>query len=482
MQEIRSINRRHAGPYNIEAEQQVLGAILSDNARLDLVSDILRPEHFSDGMHAEIYRASVDLINAGRIASPITLKALVESHPSSHETGGAKYLVRLVGFAMATFAARDYAQQIVDAYTNREIVALAQDAEARAMAGVEVPAKIVESVEVRASEIASKGTYKPLIRSHMGGIRDALAKANSAYLGEGTPSISTGITQLDAILGGLVPGRMVVLAGRTSMGKTTIAQNIAYHVARHQGRGVLFWTREMTAGELGNRFLSKGLAERGIEVSYSDLQMGNVSEDRMRAAVEEGQRQAEIPLSFVEGDIRTIDGIKAAAKRAHRAMKDGAGLGLIVLDYVQRIYVPNARSGHEKVSAASEMAKDLAIDLDVPVLCLAQLNRGVEGRDNKVPMLSDLKESGSLEEDADQVVFAYRDEYYLQRHLEALRNQKGKDTEVLELQAALADVRDKLDLIVPKNRHGRTGTATAYMRPALCHVTNDRHAKEGELL
>lgn len=467
-------------PHNIEAEQQLLGALLLSNDRLDRITDLIRAEHFYEPLHADIFDRIVGRVNAGQMASPVTLRSDMQNNAALKDVGGPAYLVRLAGASVSAFAARDYAQTVVEAAAKRKLIEIGQRAQELIETGEQSAAEIAIEIETAAGAVAASSEVRPLVRSHVSTVTGAVREINNAYAGTVPPGISTGIPQLDSTIGFMRPGNLLVVAGRPSMGKTTLAQNLAYSAAS-AGVGVFFGSFEMLGEELTNRFLSLGLASRGEALPYTRMIRGEMSEAEMRLVVDESRRQMGLPIHYAEREARDMRKLRSAIRRARQVMSDTeAPLGLIVIDYIQQLTHPQARSVYDRASMASDFAKGIAMDFGVPVVALAQLSREVERRDPPVPMLSDLRESGKIEEDADVVIFTYRDAYYLQRKLDALGN---KDVErENDIRLALSNCRNNIDLIVAKQRSGATKTVQAYIRPDLCQVSKDKAEFAGELI
>lgn len=806
-------------PSNIEAEQQVLGALLINNETFHKVSGQISEDSFYDPVHADLYRRIARRIDAGQIASPVTLKNELETHSGLRDLGGPSYLVRIAGASIASYAISDFVGMLNDLRGKRDVLAAIEAARLEVEDGAEGSAAIALRLEEQVGRIAGVTSTKPLIRSHLSSLCDAIQQVSDAYSGVVLPGLSTGLPALDKKIGFLRPGNLIVLAGRPAMGKaqplssriktpdgwkemgqiqvgdklasvdghpsvvtgvfpqgvrktfrvhfsdgrstrccgdhlwriessrfkgakvvstkdlkdmisrpryhsrvrvplvsgnfgrpdvlpidpwllgvllgdgglsgdvpilstpdaeilwnvleaigpeqriskaggydyricgtehgrnaltdtlrdlglmgcrsegkfipgkflnadrnhrlqllqgmmdtdgwaesfgavrystssaqlaidfqslvrslgglcsvsekipyavsdgvrkeglrhyvcnvrhecadelftlirkkrranrvkpvgltvksiepddcsevqcisvshpsqlyitddyivthnTTVAQNFAKHATTHESTGCFFGSLEMLAEEMSKRFLSKGLAERGINIPYSKLIYGNLTEEEMRHVVDEAKRQEALPLFVGERDVRDISRFRAAAKRAQQRMADTAmPLGLIVVDYLQMMAAKDAKGFYERVSMASDACKSLAMELEVPVVALAQLSRDVERREPPVPMLSDLRESGKLEEDADVVLFCYRHAYYLRRELDKCdRN----DTEKMaDLTAEFEAKKNDLDLIVEKQRSGATGTVRSYIDPACCHVSADKSNYEGNIL
>lgn len=467
-------------PYSIEAEQQALGAILGNNALFDQVSDILTPDRFYDPVHADIFKSIADRVSAGQIASPVTLAPEYRDHEGMKELGGLQYLVRMVAASISSFAIRNYAQSIVDTYLRRELLRDVQSATVELASGKGSAPEIAFRLESAVGRVTSTNAAKPLIRSHLSAIMGAVKQINEAYQGGSSVGVSTGIPQLDAKIQKLRPGQLIILAGRPGMGKTTVAQSIAFHVAAIEGLGVCFESLEMTGEELGVRFISRGLAERKIYIPYNAMIGGRLSEPQMRDIVEEGKRQQDLPMIIGERDVRELNRLRASVRRAKQQL-EGAGkpLSLVVVDYVQRISCDTSKSFHERIARATDMLKTIAMEFAVPVVALAQLNRDVERREPPIPMLSDLKESGSLEEDADVVIFCYREAYYMQRAFDAM---DPGDPKRIEMKADLEAAAKDIDLIVAKQRSGPTGTVKAFADMAYSIITADRSAEDARLI
>lgn len=467
-------------PHSIEAEQQLLGALLTNNDRFDATLGIITKDSFFEALHGRIFEQIANRVDAGQLASPITIRGAFENDQALKEMGGSNYLLRLAGASISSFAVRDYCEVIADLAAKRSLLKSIADSTRRIEDGREGASQIAGDLETSAGAILSRSSIKPLIQTHASALTKAAESINAAYMGSSAPGVSTGLPQLDKKLGFLRSGQMILLAGRPSMGKTTLAQNFAYNAAK-AGVGVFFGSLEMMGEELATRFISLGLADQGRSIPYSRMIQGRLSQDEAIAVVIESKRQLDMPMIVGERDVREVKRFRAAARRARQRLADtSTPLGLIVVDYVQKMEATGSRSIYENASHASDMCKDIAMDFGVPVVALAQLSREVERRDPPIPMLADLRETGKLEEDADVALFCYRDAYYLERKLDAL---DGRDVEQeADLRAHLERCRSNLDIIVAKQRSGPTGTVGAFMDPALCHVTQDRSHISGELI
>lgn len=460
-----------------EAEQQLLGALLTNNETYSRVLGVIDTSDFYDPVHQRIFDKIKERIDAGQLASPVTLKAAMQNDEGLAELGGPKYLVRLAGAAISSFAILDYASIISDLSAKRTMLTSFDDARAR-IEGGDAAAAIATDVETAAGGLLNKTSVKPLIRSHLSAIIGAVQQINDAYQGVSPPGVPTGLGRLDAAIGTMRGGDMILIGARPSMGKTTLAQNLIFNAAQ-AGTGVFFPSLEMNAESVATRFLSLGLARQNTKIPYNRMLKGDLSEAEMRSLVEESKRQESLPIYMGERDVREVSRLRAAAKRAKQRMDDSAcPLGLIVLDYLQLIQSSRAKSTYDRVSEASDLCKSLATEMNVPVVALAQLSRQVEQRDPPTPMLADLRESGKLEEDADVVMFTYREAYYLERRL---NNLGGGDVEKeADLRAALERCHDKMDVIIAKQRSGPLKTVPLYVDLATSNVYDDRsHVADG---
>jgi replicative DNA helicase len=477
-----SNQRGDEAPHNVEAEQQVLGALLCNNDLIEKIVGTVTKDTFYDPVHADVFEAISTRIADGQLASPVTLKTALQSHQGLSELGGPKYLVNLAGGSVSTFAIAEYGSLIADLHAKRQLLDHIRDASDRIREGHEGVASISSRLETRAGMVAGSSSTKPLIRSHLSTLMGAMTEISEAYQGITPPGVSTGLPALDARLGGgLRGGQFILMGGRPAMGKTTVAQNIAYHCASN-GHAVFFGSMEMMGEELAKRFLSKGLAERNIRIPYLNMIKGNLTESDMRAVVDEARRQEALPISVAEREVREETRLRSSIRRAQQYYADTATpLGLIVLDYLQLIQSEKARSTYDRISAASDACKSLAMETGLPVLALSQLSRKVEERETPIPMLSDLRESGKLEEDADVVMFTYRDAYYLEKKIKAAERE-GDTDKLLSMRADLEATRYSLDILIEKQRSGPTGSVQAFLEPEYCHMAPDRSEHDGELI
>lgn len=441
--------------HNIEAEQQLLGAILLDNSRLDLSQ--ISPDWFYDNTHADILRAIMARIEAGRLVSPVTIKDDLASHEGLKELGGPRYLARLAGASISGFAFKEYALVIREAWARRsmlEALRLSHEAIENSNDGPSLEAAL-GFVEGQVSEVMAAASSKPLTQSWISVQVEAIQQIVDAKNSEGVTGTSTGLPSLDRKIGGMAAADMIVLAGRPSMGKTAIALDVAWRIAQ-SGKGVFFASLEMPATQLVPRFVSSMLAARGIEIPYFQIRTGRLTDEELQQVAGVMQDFQWLPMEIAEKDCRSLPRLKSAARRAQKqlAARD-MPLGAIFIDYLQLLEDPSAKSDYQRVSQASSAVKSLAVTMGVPVVVLSQLNRQVEMREPPIPKLSDLRESGRIEEDADLILLAYRPEYYIQKSLDELG--QGRTEDRVDLEAALSSCRNHLQILIPKARGGPTG-------------------------
>jgi replicative DNA helicase len=458
-----------AAPHNIEAEQALLGAILVNNEGLDRVSGFLEGHDFYDPLHQEIFETCAKLIGAGKHATPITLKTFFENaEPIAADLTVPQYLGRLAANAATIINARDYGRTIRDLAVRRRLILIGED-----MVNVAFdspvdfpPAQQIEEVETQLYAIAETGKFGAGFLTFNSALLNAIEMANNAYQRDGGLSgIATGLRDLDQKTGGLQASDLVIIAGRPSMGKTALATNIAFNVASararsleqqpslaandpaHAGAVVGFFSLEMSAEQLATRILSDRAG-----VPSEKIRRGTIDEVEFKRLVAASQEMAAIPLYIDQTGGISIGQLAARARR----LKRQSGLGLIVVDYLQLLTGSGNRRNDGRVQEVSEITvglKALAKELNVPVLALSQLSRNVESREDKRPQLSDLRESGSIEQDADVVMFVYRDEYYLDRSKPA-----EHDSEYQDWLVKMAHAAGKADVIIGKQRHGPIGT------------------------
>ena len=448
-------------PHNLEAEKSLLGAIFVNNRAYESVSEYLRPDHFAYPQHGRIFEAASKLIERGQIADPITLKRYFEADENLADIGGPKYLAELAGSAVTVINAGEYGNVVYDLYLKRELIALGEDVVNAAYGGAvdDTATSQIETAEQGLYDLATSGDYEGGFKAFRESVIAAIEIATIAHNREGgLAGVGTGFRDLDSLLGGMHPSDLLILAGRPSMGKTALATNIAYNAAKdyyesdgREGAVVGFFSLEMSAEQLASRILSE---------------QSNISSDRMRKgelATEEFNRLSaasstlhNIPIFIDDTPALTVSALRTRARR----LKRQHNLGFIVVDYLQLISGSGSSRNDGRVQEVSEITrglKTLAKELEVPVMALSQLSRAVEQRDPPRPQLSDLRESGSIEQDADVVAFIYRQEYYLERKKPSYRADED-EAKFDERMRKWEDARDKVanlaDVIVAKQRHG----------------------------
>lgn len=450
--------------YNIEAEQALLGAILVNNEVYGKVSGYLEPGHFFEAVHARIYEAAAAVIRDGRIANPVTLKTAFENDPALKEIGGVVYLARLAGEAITIVAADSYGQVIRDLYVRRRIL---EEAE-RAISEIEqLPidaqgAGYAADMAQRVSELASDAGARKS-RFSMGESVTALVdKVATAWQHDGRrpDALLTHIKPLDDHTGGFTLGDLVIIAGRPSMGKTALAVELSRYAVAN-GNPAIFFSGEMSKEKLIARVVSASITTHSI--SYQRLLAGRFSEAEWTPIVETARAIQERPLTVVDIDRLTVPGIRAEIARAKAARPD---LRLAVVDYIGLVQGDKARTRTEEVGAITAELKRIARQFNVVVVALAQLSRAVDGREGNRPRLSDLRESGSIEQDADIVIFPFREEYYLARS-----EPKPNTDEHFKWQTAMHAAHGVMELIIDKFRDGATGVVRAQFDMALNRIT-----------
>ena len=450
-------------PHSIEAEQQLLGAILTNNDLFDRIAQILRAEHFYDPVHARIFETAAARIAKNNLASPVTLKAFLEDDAGLAELGGPAYLMRLAGAAISSFAVRDYAEMIYDLAIRRELIDVGNEIAAKA-ARVDVqsePKEQIVEAEQKLYALAEQGQTEQGFQSFLTAVTDAVKVANAAYQREGgLAGVSTGLIDMDKKLGGLHRSDLLILAGRPSMGKTSLATNIAFNIARAYKKGITtsgeegavdggvvgFFSLEMSAEQLASRILSEV-----AEIPSNQIRRGDFTESEFRRIVDAAKELEAAPLFIDDTPALPISQLAARARRLKRTH----GLDALFVDYLQ--LVRGTGRSENRVNEISEITmglKAIAKELDIPVVALSQLSRQVENREDKRPQLSDLRESGSIEQDADVVMFVFREEYYKER-------EKPGDHELDKMgqwQEEMERLHGKAEVVIGKQRHGPIGT------------------------
>lgn len=458
-------------PHNVEAEAALLGALMIDNRLAEDVQLKLRSEHFFEPLHGRIYEQILRLLDKNMIASPVTLRPLFEADEDMKEVGGPAYLAQLTGSGAAIIGARDFAEQIYDLALLRALVGVGRDMVEQALdTSDEVdPKGQIESAEAALYRVAEEGGGEGSVKSFGVATRMAVQMAEKALnSGGGLSGLTTGLETINAKTGGLHGSDLVILAGRPGMGKTALATNIAFNTARRflqdiedgiapeksAGAGVAFFSLEMSADQLATRILAENSG-----ISSEALRMGKISQHDFRNLARAAAELETLPLYIDDTPGLTIAALRTRARR----LKRQKGIGFVVVDYLQLLQGTGKGGNDNRVQEISEISrglKTLAKELAVPVLALSQLSRAVEQREDKRPQLSDLRESGSIEQDADMVWFVYREEYYVQSR-EPKRPIEGDDAKVWEdhekWKLDMERVYGLAECIVAKQRHGATG-------------------------
>ena len=447
-------NSQKQMPCNIEAEQAVIGSILVSNDIYDEISPILDPQKFFDPIHIKLYETIEKLISKGLLANPITLKNHFENNEGLKELGGQEYLIKITKFSTSAKQAVDYANIVQEMHRRRELIKISESVLYEATNNTEINTsseEIILNAEKSLFDLAERGHFNQSFMKFDKALEQTIGMAKSAYQSEeGIVGVPTGLTDLDSKLGGLHKQDLIIIAGRPSMGKTALATNIAFHAAKNiEKKGskstVAFFSLEMSSEQLSTRILSEQ-----SRIRSNDIRRGKVSEKEFEQFIETSKNIFELPLYIDETPAVTIATISNRSRRIKRLF----GLDLIIVDYIQLM-----RSGKkmefnrvQEISEITQGLKALAKELDVPVLALSQLSRQVEHRDDKKPQLADLRESGSIEQDADVVMFVFREAYYLERKEPTLGS-----IEHAEWQQKMDEISSLAEIMISKQRHGPTG-------------------------
>ncbi len=467
-----------SAPQNVEAEQALLGAILVNNEAFYRVADFLEPQHFFEPVHRVIYEVAAQLIRANKVATPVTIKTFLPADLAIGDINLAQYLARLAAEATTIINAEDYGRSVYDLAIRRALIGIGEDMVNVAYdAPVDNPPKTqIEDTEKRLFELAEKGQYGSGFESFDAALHVAIDMASNAYRRDGHLSgMATGLADLDRVMGGLQPSDLIIVAGRPGMGKTALGTNIAFNIAKAwagelqpdgsmktvNGGIVGFFSLEMSAEQLATRII----AEQS-EVPSSNIRRGRIDEAEFARIVDAAREMNKIPLYVDQTGGLSIAQLAARARR----LKRQRGLDMIVIDYIQLMTGSSRRGSDNRVQEVTEITnalKALAKELNVPILALSQLSRQVENRDDKRPQLSDLRESGSIEQDADVVLFVYREEYYLKN-----KEPKPGTVEYVQWQDQMSAAHGQAEVIIGKQRHGPTGTVRLYFEDTLTKFSN----------
>jgi replicative DNA helicase len=447
-------NSQKQMPCNIEAEQALIGSILVSNDIYDEISSIVDVKKFFDPIHAKIFSTIEMLIAKGLLANPITLKNYFENNEGLKELGGQEYLINITKFSTSAKQAIDYANIVHEMHVRRELIKISESVLNDASSNNEVTSsgeEMIQNAEKSLFDLAERGHFNRSFLKFESALKQTIEMARSAYQSEeGIVGVPTGLTDLDSRLGGLHKQDLIIIAGRPSMGKTALATNIAFHAAKNIEKKsskstVAFFSLEMSSEQLSTRILSEQ-----SRIKSNDIRRGRVSESEFEKFIETSKNIFDLPLYIDETPAITIAAISNRSRRIKRLF----GLELVVVDYIQ-LMRSSGKKEYNRVQEISEITqglKALAKELDVPVLALSQLSRQVEQRDNKKPQLSDLRESGSIEQDADVVMFVYREAYYLEN-----KEPTAGSIEHAEWRQKMDEVSRLAEIMISKQRHGPTG-------------------------
>ncbi len=451
---IDKINQERKLPSNIDAEQALIGSVLVNNDIIDEVANIINFNEFYDPVHSKIYSSIEKLHNKGMIANPITLKTSFEKDDNLSEVGGTEYLVKLTRLSSSVKQSIDYAKIIHEKFVKRELVKISENLSEDAIdEKLEKSGEdIIQDTEKMLFDLAERGTFNQSFLKFDQALDQTIEMATNAMKSDtGIVGIPTGLNDLDERLGGLHKSDLVIIAGRPSMGKTALATNIAYYAAKKvlddgKKTSIAFFSLEMSSEQLATRIISEQ-----SRIKSNDIRRGKVTEEEFNRLIETSRNIHQLPLVIDETPAVTIATLSNRARRIKRLF----GLNLIVVDYIQLMSSGSRRyDGRvQEISEITQGLKALAKELNVPVLALSQLSRAVEQRDDKKPQLADLRESGSIEQDADVVIFVFREEYYV-----ANKEPKMGTTEHMEWQSKMSEINGQANLIIGKQRHGPTGT------------------------
>lgn len=459
-------------PHNQDAEQGLLGALMVDNRAMERVGEILQPHYFFVPVHGRIYEAIAKLVDRGQSATPVTLKNYFEDDPDLAELGGADYLVELAASVLSVVNVEDYANRLYDLHMRRELITLGSDIvnDSYQHSLDKAAENIIESAEAQLFSLAESGTGQGGFITLRDSVLVAIEHAEKAFNSDGgVTGVTSGLIDMDKKLGGFQNSDLLILAGRPSMGKTALATTMAYNAAKayaesggKEGAVTAFFSLEMSADQLAGRMLAM---ESGV--SGDAIRKGTIQQKDFSAFVAASQTMSQIPLYIDDTPALSISAVRTRARR----LKRQHGLGLLIVDYLQLLRGTGSRQSEsnrvQEVSEITRGLKAIAKELNIPVLALSQLSRQVESREDKRPLLSDLRESGSIEQDADVVMFVYREEYYLSR----TEPEVGSDKH-MEWQEKMERNHNVGECIVAKARHGPIGAVRMHFDSNITKFTD----------
>jgi replicative DNA helicase len=472
-------------PHNIELEQALLGAILVNNEAFYRISDFLEPRHFFEPIHQRLYEIAASLIRVGKTATPITLKTYLPADLDIAGLTGSQYLARLAAEATAVINAADYGRTIYDLAIRRSLILIGEEMvnDAYDAPADERPQEQIEQAERNLYELAETGRYDGGFQRFEQALTAAVQMAANAFQRDGKLSgLASGLRDLDRQMGGLQPSDLIILAGRPGMGKSSLATNIGYNIAKAWEGGVRadghiestnggivgFFSLEMSAEQLATRMIAEQ-----TEIASYKIRRGEISASDFDRIAEASREMERIPFYIDETGGLSIAQLAARARR----LKRQRGLDLLIIDYIQLLQGSSRKAQEGRVQEVTEITtslKALAKELNIPILALSQLSRAVEARDDKRPQLADLRESGSIEQDADVVMFVFREEYYLKN-----KEPRPGTEEYVKWMADMERVHGRAEVIIGKQRHGPTGTVQMQFK---AEVTRFADLAEGDYL
>ena len=447
------IDNKNQIPKNIEAEQTILGSLLVNNEIYDEISDKIDDNYFYDPIHKKIYKTISNLISKGLLANPVTIKNFFNSNEELLEIGGVDYLLKLTNVSTTKNQIKYYSELLSDLYIRRQLINISEETlEDSKNKNLEISGtNILENTERKLFEIAERGEFQRSFIAFKDALKETINMATAAYKNDqGIVGVPSGLSDLDDRLGGLHKQDLIIIAGRPSMGKTALATNIAFNAAQNINKqdyksSVAFFSLEMSSEQLSTRIL----AEQS-RIKSNDIRRGKINQEDFEKFIEASKNLENLPLHIDDTPAITISALSNRARRLKRKQ----GLDLIVIDYIQLMKSSGYRNEGRvlEIAEITQGLKALAKELDVPVLALSQLSRQVEQREDKKPQLADLRESGSIEQDADVVMFVFREQYYLEK-----QEPKLGTAEHVEWQEKMNQVHNQAEIIIGKQRHGPTG-------------------------
>ena len=440
-------------PHNLEAEQAILGATLVNNEAMDRIIDFLEPEHFADVSHQKLYKVFVEYFSKNKLFNPVTLFNKFKDSPFLEEVGGTKYLATLAGGAVSIINTREYGEMVHDMAIRRMVIEAAQAASLAAYDTSEKTGhEIAEDAQQALNGMHSAETLGEELLHISDGIDEELADIiDGIENGVTLSGITTGLKGLDAKTGGMGPGQLWIIAGRPAMGKTALALNIAKGSCKAGYTGALF-SIEMQGPELRERMVSDLIYNSHNPIKYFDIKNRNVDKFEIPRLREGFEKMKDMPLFISDRGGTTVESVRREVRRLNRTLPGHKTIDFIVIDYLQ-LMQGSARRQMNRVLEIGEITgglKRLAKELGIPIILLSQLNRSLEQRDDKRPIMSDLRDSGSIEQDADTIIFVYREHYYIKDKVP----KKNAD----EWAEKVEKCENKIDLIISKQRRGPTGT------------------------